>query len=145
MHRFRQALHRGPQLDSKCIRPAQLSRSWPCTSRVGTPVVLRLIRLTYGAKWCVRAAAGPWLTKANIFIFFEIAHHTVHKLGQIVCASLSLLGDETVGELKGSFFTTPGTSWAAFEKMEERVVSMEAQAETAMAMVAPDGLEQKFM
>lgn len=33
---------------------------------------------------------------------------------------------------------------AAFEKMEDKVLSMEAQAEAAMQLTAPDSLESKF-
>lgn len=38
-----------------------------------------------------------------------------------------------------------GSALGAFEKMEEKVLSMEASAEAAMQLVAPDNLESKFL
>ncbi|GLC72260.1 hypothetical protein PLESTF_001224700 [Pleodorina starrii] len=55
-------------------------------------------------------------------------------------AKTSLALQEMIGGLQ----VRSGTSWAAFEKMEEKVAQLEAQAQTATALVAPDSLERQF-
>ncbi|GIL74396.1 hypothetical protein Vretifemale_4321, partial [Volvox reticuliferus] len=55
-------------------------------------------------------------------------------------AKTSLALQEMIGGLQ----IRSGTSWAAFEKMEEKVAQLEAQAQTAAALVAPDSLERQF-
>ncbi|EFJ50007.1 hypothetical protein VOLCADRAFT_117015 [Volvox carteri f. nagariensis] len=55
-------------------------------------------------------------------------------------AKTSLALQEMIGGLR----IRSGTSWAAFEKMEEKVAQLEAQAQTAQALVAPDSLERQF-
>lgn len=47
-----------------------------------------------------------------------------------------------VSEIVGSLSTT--TSMAAFERMEERVLQMEAQAEAVSGMIGGDDLERRF-
>jgi phage shock protein A len=37
------------------------------------------------------------------------------------------------------------SAWAAFDKMEEKVLSMEAEAESAAMLATPDSVEQKFL
>jgi phage shock protein A len=37
------------------------------------------------------------------------------------------------------------SAWAAFDKMEEKVMSMEAEAESAGLLAAPDNLEAQFV
>lgn len=37
------------------------------------------------------------------------------------------------------------SAWAAFDKMEEKVLSMEAEAESAALLATPDSVEQKFL
>jgi phage shock protein A len=36
------------------------------------------------------------------------------------------------------------SAWAAFDKMEEKVMAMEAEAETAGLLATPDGIEAQF-
>ncbi|GIL41925.1 hypothetical protein Vafri_15 [Volvox africanus] len=55
-------------------------------------------------------------------------------------AKTSLALQEMIGGLQ----MRSGSSWAAFEKMEEKVAQLEAQAQTATALVAPDSLERQF-
>ncbi|KAG2429481.1 hypothetical protein HXX76_010718 [Chlamydomonas incerta] len=47
-------------------------------------------------------------------------------------------------EMIGGLPLTSGSSWAAFDKMEEKVAAMEAQAQSAAALAAPDSLERQF-
>lgn len=50
-----------------------------------------------------------------------------------------------IQDMVGGLRSSNSSSWSAFEKMEEKVQNLEAQAETAMAMSTPDGLEAKFL
>ncbi|KAG2446926.1 hypothetical protein HYH02_008081 [Chlamydomonas schloesseri] len=55
-------------------------------------------------------------------------------------AKTSLALQEMIGGLQ----VRTGSSWAAFEKMEEKVAALEAQAQSAAALAAPDSLERQF-
>lgn len=47
-------------------------------------------------------------------------------------------------EMIGGLQVNSGSSWAAFDKMEEKVAALEAQAQSAAALAAPDSLERQF-
>ncbi|KAG2498623.1 hypothetical protein HYH03_003370 [Edaphochlamys debaryana] len=47
-------------------------------------------------------------------------------------------------EMIGGLQVRSGSSWAAFDKMEEKVAALEAQAQTASALATPDSLERQF-
>ncbi|KXZ53775.1 hypothetical protein GPECTOR_6g693 [Gonium pectorale] len=55
-------------------------------------------------------------------------------------AKTSLALQEMIGGLQ----VRSGSSWAAFEKMEEKVATLEAQAQSAAALATPDSLERQF-
>eukprot|EP00198_Chlamydomonas_reinhardtii_P010156 XP_001699493.1 predicted protein [Chlamydomonas reinhardtii] len=55
-------------------------------------------------------------------------------------AKTSLALQEMIGGLQ----VRSGSSWAAFDKMEEKVAALEAQAQSAAALAAPDSLERQF-
>jgi len=49
-----------------------------------------------------------------------------------------------IQELIGGLRSTSSSSFAAFEKMEEKVIALEAEAESVAALSAPDRLEARF-
>lgn len=49
-----------------------------------------------------------------------------------------------VQEMIGGLRTTGASSFAAFDKMEEKVMALEAEAESMAAMTTPDALESRF-
>ena len=48
-----------------------------------------------------------------------------------------------VGEIVGSLSTT--SAYAAFERMEEKVLALESEAEAVAQLTAPDGVAEKFL
>lgn len=49
-----------------------------------------------------------------------------------------------IQEMIGGLRSTGESSFAAFDKMEEKVMALEAEAESVRAMTTPDGLEARF-
>ncbi len=45
----------------------------------------------------------------------------------------------------GGLRSSTSTAWAAFDKMEEKVMAMEAEADQAGLLATPDQLEAKFL
>jgi len=50
-----------------------------------------------------------------------------------------------IQDMVGGLRLNSSSAWAAFEKMEEKVIALEAEAESAGLLATPDAIEQKFL
>lgn len=67
------------------------------------------------------------------------------KRDTLKARAASAKASKQIQEFVGGLRVNTSTAWAAFDKMEEKVTAMEAEAESAGLLATPDGLEAKFM
>lgn len=82
--------------------------------------------------------------QANIRVMEGKLAEAKTKRETLKARAASAKSSQQIAELIGGLRTTSSSSFAAFETMEQKVMEMEAAAESAAMLATPDSLENKF-
>eukprot|EP00877_Chromochloris_zofingiensis_P011377 jgi/Chrzof1/6493/Cz18g13110.t1 len=81
---------------------------------------------------------------ANVRMLENKMQEARNKRETLKARAASAKSSKQVQEMVAGLRLNSTTAWAAFDKMEEKVMTMEAEAESAGLLATPDGLESKF-
>ncbi|KAF5833140.1 putative membrane-associated 30 kDa protein, chloroplastic [Dunaliella salina] len=82
--------------------------------------------------------------RANVQLLESKIQEARNKKETLKARAATAKSSKAIQELIGGLQSTSSTSFAAFDKMEEKVMALEAEAESTAAMATPDSLEGRF-
>lgn len=82
---------------------------------------------------------------ANIRMLEAKPAEAKNKKETLKARAATAKSSKQIQEMVAGLRSNNSSAWAAFDKMEEKVVSMEAEAESAGLLATPDSVEQKFL
>lgn len=82
---------------------------------------------------------------ANIRMLENKLSEAKNKKETLKARAATAKSSKQIQEMVAGLRINNSSAWAAFDKMEEKVMSMEAEAETAGMLATPDSVEQKFL